>query len=130
MKNKLPLGIYALFCVFLAYTNAVAITADQQVNHVMNGFVHIAFGLYCTLAVHWAMGLAALLTARLVFDVTLNLFRGLAIWYISPTPTSTVDKAEIWLFGDNGWLPKLVYFALIVLYLVFANKLKPPLPRK
>jgi hypothetical protein len=111
---------FAVFCVFFAYVNYRVIEiANEHIRHGVNGLFCALTSLYCFLHVDTQTGFQILLTGRLFFDVTLNLFRGKKIYYVTPEPKSLVDKAEQFIFKKNGWLPKLIYFiALIVLFYI------------
>lgn len=57
--------------------------------------------------------------ARLVvFNVSLNLFRGLSWQYDSPVSGSLMDKFEIWAFGSRLWIMELM-IGLLFLTLQF-----------
>lgn len=110
---------YLAFCVVLAYDNSQRIKAGKRIYHGLNGALH----LLATGATFWAYGwndsLSLLLSVRVVFDVSLNLFRGLGIGYVSPKPKSWIDKAEKWVFRNDGITPKIVYlFAVLCLQLL------------
>jgi hypothetical protein len=106
--------IYTLFCILFAWFNSIQIAKGLRIWHGLNGAIHLTTAIYFGLAVHPAMGLSILLIARLFFDVSLNLFRGLPIDYVPQEPKSIVDKIEIFLFEDNGWLPKIIYSLLLI----------------
>jgi hypothetical protein len=108
--------IYALFSILLAWINSILIAKGKRIWHGLNGAIHLSAAIYFGLAVHLSMGLSILLIARLFFDVSLNLFRHLPIDYVPKEPKSIVDKIEIFLFEDNGWLPKIIYLLLLTAF--------------
>jgi hypothetical protein len=116
-KPMIPLIAYSIFCIIFAYLNYIEIVKlDERIWHGLNGTIHLATALYFTLAVSPQMGFSILLVARLSFDISLNLFRGLPINYVPTEPKSIVDKIEIFLFEDNGWLPKIIYLLLLTAF--------------
>ena len=117
MKEYIPYIAYALWCIFFAFLNYIEIVKlDEKILHWFNGLMHLTCALFFGLAVHWWMGLSMPLIGRLFFDVPLNLFRKLPFDYVPERPKSLLDKAEIFIFFGNGWLPKIIYtLALIAL---------------
>lgn len=101
--------IYALFCILLAWINRNIIKSGKRVKHFYNGLCHFGAFIWLTLTVNLYTGIAALFMARVVFDVSLNLMRGVGIGYVSPKPKSIVDQIEKKVFGNDGLTPKLVY---------------------
>jgi hypothetical protein len=110
-----PLIAYSVFCIIFAYCNYIEIVKlDERIWHGLNGAIHLSTALYFGLAVCPQAGFSILLIARLFFDVSLNLFRKLPIDYVPEHPKSIVDKIEIFVFEDNGWLPKIIYSLLLI----------------
>lgn len=101
--------IYALFCILLAWVNRNIIKAGKRVRHFYNGLCHLGACIWLTMTVNLYTGIAALFMARVVFDVSLNLFRGLGVGYVSPKPKSIVDQMEKRVFGSDGITPKILY---------------------
>lgn len=110
---------YGLFCVAFAKLNAVLIKANKRIYHGLNGLLHLAAAVAGWYFFDWKIGLAILFVARLVFDTSLNLFRGLPLSYVPRAPKSIVDKVEKKIFKNEGLVPKIVYLA-IILILVFS----------
>lgn len=86
--------VWALFCVWLAWDNKKRIDENKKIYHALNGGLHVLAAVCVWLSCGWNYGMAVLFTSRLVFDIALNLFRGLGIAYISPSPASVIDKIE------------------------------------
>ena len=116
--EHLILVIYIPFCIWLAWDNADRIKEGKNINHFLNGSVHILTAIVATFFEGWQIGLSVLLVVRIAFNTALNLFRGLSIDYVSPKPKSVVDKVEKWLFGNNGWIPLIIYTILLIWVLV------------
>lgn len=106
--------LYAIFCIGFAYLNAHLIKKGKRIYHALNGAIHIAAAAAGLYFFDWQTGIAILFVSRLVFDTALNLMRGKAIDYTSPSPKSIVDKIEQKIFKRDGVTPKLIYILLIV----------------
>lgn len=111
---------YALFSVAFAWLNSYWIKQNKRIYHGINGAIHLLAAGAGWYLFSWQIGLAILFVARLFFDVSLNLFRGLSIDYVSPNPKSIVDRVEKKLFKLNGIVPKLIYL-LVIIMLVTSN---------
>jgi len=112
--------LYALVCVQLAWLNSDLIKRGRRIYHALNGLLHLVAAAVGWYYFSWQIGVAILPMARVVFDVSLNLFRGLGIDYVSPSPKSVIDKLEKKVFKNNGIVPKLIYL-IIVIALVTSN---------
>jgi hypothetical protein len=106
--------IYASFCIVLAYFNAYLIKKGKHIYHFWNGLLHIAAAVAGIYFFNWQTGFAILFIARVFFDWSLSIFRGLPLAYVSPKPLSKVDQIEKSIFGLNGILPKIIYIVFIV----------------
>lgn len=106
--------IYGLFCIAFAWLNAYLIKKNRRIYHGLNGMVHISASACGVIFFNWQTGLLILLIARLFFDASLNLWRGLPVDYIPLDPKSKVDKLEKWVFGSDGYTPKIIYTILII----------------
>jgi len=115
------LAIYIPFCIWLAYNNAQRIKDDKPIKHWLNGLLHILTAILATFFEGWLIGLSVLLSVRIAFNTALNLFRGLPIDYVSQKPKSVMDKVEKLIFGNNGWIPLIIYSILLLCGLIFGN---------
>jgi hypothetical protein len=104
---------YLLFCVVLAEDNSTRIEQGKKIHHWLNGLIHIFFASLMAW-VHWTYGVALLFLVRVVFDVSLNLFRGLPIDYVPAKPLSVIDRLESKIWGNNGYTPKIVYITIAI----------------
>ena len=108
--------LYAIACVNLAYVNFRLIDSGRRVYHALNGLLHLTAAVIVGICVHPLGAICILLVARLVFDIALNRFRGLPMNYVPAKPKSIVDRIERWVFGRDGYEPKLWYLtALFIL---------------
>jgi hypothetical protein len=70
----------------------------------------------------WQVGLFAIACAigrLVVFNISLNWFRGLSWTYVSPTSTSILDKWELRLFGGRVWLFEAFLFVIFMILQLF-----------
>jgi hypothetical protein len=104
-----------LICGAMACLDAEKISEGKKVNHFLNGFIHLAVALVAVYIFDWKIGLAILFQSRVIFDVSLNLFRGLGIDYVSLNPASLVDRFEKKIFGTDGITPKIVYLFISII---------------
>lgn len=121
--------LYILPCVFMALLNAYWIKNGKKIYHFWNGFIHLTVAGIFGWQYHWWHFFTILLIARISFDVSLNLFRGKSIDYISPEVKKytslwvairngkILDYVEYKIFGNNGYTPKIIYIFLIVILL-------------
>ena len=121
--------LYIPFCVFFAWLNAKWIAEGKRIYHGINGSIHLFAAIIIGYSTKWQYGLAVLFITRLFFDMSLNIFRKLPVDYISPEVKAyknfwkaiwkgkVVDYVEYKLFGNNGYLPKIIYAMIIVILL-------------
>jgi len=121
--------LYIPFCIFFAWLNAKWIAEGKTIRHGLNGLLHLSVAVLIGWLIKWQYGLCILFITRLFFDVALNLFRKLPVDYISPEVKSytglmmdfrkgkVIDYVEYKLFGNNGYLPKIIYAMIIVILL-------------
>jgi len=110
---------YIPFCIFFAWLNAKWIAKDKKILHGINGGIHLVAAFLFAYYTEWYHFFTTLLIARLFFDVSLNLFRGLEINYVPLKPKSIVDKIEQWVFKKDGYTPKVVYLILIISIFIY-----------
>ncbi len=113
--------VYALICVALAWLNSLATKKDKPIKHWLNGLVHVVLWCFSILFYeHILMFVLLPLIGRVVFDVALNLFRGLKLDYVSPwvkagdKRSSKIDRIE-WSVFKSGATPKIIYMVLIII---------------
>lgn len=104
-----------LLCVWLAKRDANRIKQGKKVSHAANGAIHIALATILSILYGWNHFPAWLCESAIVFDVSLSLFRGLNPFYVSKNPKSIKDKIEKRIFGNNGFLPKVLYLIIFII---------------
>ena len=107
--------IYALFCIAFAYFNYELIKNGKRIYHGVNGFIHLSVAVIFGIVHSPLYGLAALCLARVLFDWSLNLFRGLPLDYLPKKPKSIADKIEVELFGGNGLVGKILCILFFII---------------
>ena len=108
---------YIIFCIVLAYFNGRFIAKGRVIHHVVNGVLHLLFFVGGFFVMGWQVA-ALPFIGRVVFDTSLNLFRGLPISYVTIQPASIIDQIEQAVFKRNWWLPKLIYVAIAIIILL------------
>jgi len=103
----------------LAWDNYNRIKNNLKIHHWLNGGIHLVVAFILGYFFKWIYSLMILLTARIFFDSALNYFRGLSLFYVTPTPKSFQDKIEQKVFGKNGKLPLLIYAISLTLCFIF-----------
>jgi len=113
---------YSMFAVWLAAKDASFIAEGQawRINHFRNGLIHISFASLMGILYGAIHILGFLCLARVVFNLSINLFRGLSPFYVSPNPKSWVDRGEKWIFGDNGVIPNIIY--TLILFAIWVTR--------
>ncbi len=117
----IPQIIYATLCVLFAYFNSEWIKADKPINHKLNGEIHLAAWIICSVFFDWRLIFVLPFIGKTFFDLSLNLFRRLPLSYLSfPSQTSSkLDNLEYELFEGNGVKAKITYSLVIVICNMF-----------
>lgn len=100
--------LYQIFVIWLAYKNSQWSnpTEAHKIKHWLNGLCHITAGGLVGFFFGWWLFVSLLLITRVVFDVSMNLFRKKDVGYVSPSPDSKIDKLERdFIF----WLSSIIY---------------------
>lgn len=115
--------IFILFNIFLAKYDAKRILANKSIDHALNAAIYLFLLIGAFVAgdmifhFNWlekvSMVISLLLTRKVVFDISLSLFRGLKWDYTSNTTGSVIDKLESKIF-KSGTVKYLFYGALLL----------------
>jgi len=115
----LSLGFFVLN-ILLAGKDAARIKANKPIDHTFNALMYLGCCALCYLLFYpfsYIKYLEFLLTAfimrKVVFDISLNVRRGLSWDYISKTTTSKIDQVENQVFSYNGRFKYVVYSFLL-----------------
>lgn len=99
--------------------DSVLISRGEKILHGVNGLFYLLMVVPAYLITEDLYLVASLLVLRrLVFDVSLNLFRGLAYNYTSRTTTSIIDRL---LYRVQNQLGDLYYLILILTIVVLVK---------
>lgn len=119
----LIITIFIILNLILAKIDAKKILAQKPINHSMNAWVYmvtiVGTGALSELVFHFnwieqiSLLLSLLLTRKVVFDISLSLFRGLKWDYISQTTTSKIDQFENKIF-KSGTVKYFFYGTLLL----------------
>jgi hypothetical protein len=99
------------------------VLAKIDANKIRDG-IHIKHGInalvYCvliapTLYISWTFPIALMALRRIVFDTSLNLFRGLPFDYISATTTSIIDGISYDFQKQYGYFAYYTIFLIIII---------------
>ena len=92
---------YCLTCICLAADNADRIRNGKRIFHGLNGSLHAAAAGMVWYLSGLVDAISLLFAVRVVFDLSLNLFRGKGLFYTPLKPQSKVDQFENWLFRSK-----------------------------
>ena len=110
-----PIFLFVLMNVIMALVHNDMIDDGRKIEHGWWGFGYVVFccGI-CGLYGSWLLLLDSVLIRKVVFDLSLNLFRGKPLFYVSSSPASIIDKIHNKIFGLNSIPYMVVYFAAMV----------------
>lgn len=93
--------IHIVTCICLAADNADRIKNGKRIYHGLNGALHLAAAGLVWYLSGLVDAICLLFAVRVVFDLSLNLFRGKGLFYTPLKPQSKVDQFENWLFRSK-----------------------------
>lgn len=105
--------VYTFLNILLAKIDANKIKKGIHIKHGINALIYIAL-IAPTFYISWHYPLALLALRRIVFDVSLNLFRGLKYDYISETTTSIIDRMSYNFQKQYGFFAYYIIFIIII----------------
>jgi len=120
-------AIFILINVLNAANDAAKIRKDKDVDHFLNGVAYVLSIIVFILIFEMDFVYSLLFMVgcfcnrQLTFDIPLNLMRKLKWDYVSPAPTSWVDKLEVKLFGQNGDTPNIIYCLTFIATLIIGS---------
>lgn len=109
-------SLYIVINILLAYVDSLLIKNGERIYHGLNGLFYILMvvpAYLITNNLYLCIGLFVI--RRLVFDVSLNLFRGLPYNYTSKTTTSIIDRI---LYRTQNFLG-IFYYIILVATIIF-----------
>jgi hypothetical protein len=100
----------------MAAYHAKLIKAGKPIKHGYWGGSYLLFVATCYfIGYSWQLVICQILARKVFFDVALNLFRGLPMFYVSTTTTSVIDKLHNRLFGKRSEIYILIYLMALVM---------------
>jgi hypothetical protein len=109
--------LYILINIGLAKIDAIKIANHKRIRHGLNALFYCL--LICpTLMISWTYPIGLLALRRIVFDTSLNLFRGLPYDYISSTTTSIIDRISYGFQKKYGYF---VYYSIFLIILILCT---------
>jgi hypothetical protein len=105
---------YIPVLIFLAYDNARRINENKRIYHGLNGLIHIAVAFGFLIFSGWQDALSLLFLTKVVFDLSLNAFRGRPLLYLPINPKSWADRLEAKIFTRNSHVAKITYIFIII----------------
>ena len=106
--------IYAVINIILAKIDANKIKNGVHIKHGINALVYLIL-LIPSLFISYTLPISLLALRRIVFDTSLNLFRGLKYDYISLTTTSIIDRVSYKFQEKYGYFIYYGIFLIIVI---------------
>lgn len=117
--------------ILMAWYHADLIKDDKKIRHGLWGFLYIVLAAvmsYLNSSV-WLF-ITALYLRKVVFDISLNLFRDLPVFYISPElknmsfrqavrKASIIDWIHYRLFKDRSEVYVIIYFLKLIFLNIF-----------
>jgi len=106
--------LYILINIGLAKIDAVKISNQRRIKHGLNALFYCLL-ISPTLMISWTYPVGLLALRRIVFDTSLNLFRGLPFDYISSTTTSVIDRISYDFQNRFGYF---IYYGIFLIILI------------
>ena len=115
-----------LLCnIAMAAYHAKLIKAEKKINHALWGAGYLAVAVWLSLWIHsWTLFVLSLLIRKVVFDLSLNIFRGLPLFYVSAETSSLIDKIHYKIFGKKSEIYMGIYLLIIcIINVLLFNKI-------
>ena len=94
MIIPLTIAVITIANITFAQIDATRISKGKRIKHGINGLIYASLlGIVYLLSHSFLLVNVCLWLRLVVFNISLNLFRKLPVFYISPDPKSIIDKA-------------------------------------
>ena len=101
--------------VTMAWHHSQLIGDGKKIYHGVWGSAYILFaGLVAFIGKSWVLLALSLPLRKVVFDLSLNYFRELPLFYVSTKTTSLLDKIHNYIFGKNSEAYMAFYLLLVI----------------
>lgn len=120
--------LFICFNIIMARHHANLIADGRPIKHGWWGLAYVSFTglisfLYWQRTEVFAEGLllfiCSLVVRKVFFDLSLNIFRGKPLFYVSKTTTSIIDKIHYNLFKERCEIYYIVYFLASVFFAIY-----------
>lgn len=109
--------IFLLLCnLAMAAYHAKLIKNGKPIKHGLWGGGYLAVAVAVSIwQQSWILFVCSLLIRKVFFDLALNFFRGLPLFYVSSSTTSILDKLHNKVFGKRSEIYMAIYFIAIII---------------
>lgn len=109
----------------MAAYHARLIKDEKKINHSLWGGAYLVVAGVLSLIIHsWVLFVLSLFIRKVVFDLSLNIFRRLPLFYVSLKPASLIDRFHNWAFGKRSEIYMGIYLlCIVVLNVLIANNI-------
>lgn len=106
----------------MAWLHAGIIKDGKRINHLAWGAAYLVFVIVFSSIISWWLFPCLLLIRKISFDLSLNLMRGLPLFYVSAKPESVIDRFHNSIFGARSEVYMAIYFLILIAINVFILK--------
>lgn len=109
--------LFLIANITMAHYHAELIEDGKKIRHGLWGGLYLLLATVFSILNHsWILFLCSLLIRKVFFDLSLNLFRHLPLFYVSKAPDSIIDKIHWKIFGFHSeWYMGVYLISVIVL---------------
>ncbi len=109
--------------VGMAGHHAYLISEGKKIQHGWWGLLYFAAAAaFAYLSHSWELLVCSLFVRKVFFDLSLNLFRGKPLFYVSSSTTSIIDKFHNKIFGNKSEIYMALYLAVCLGFAVYFLK--------
>lgn len=111
------------FNIWMARYHSRLLKRDKKIKHGLWGlsYVVLSVAITCFLGDLWLL-IACFLLRKFLFDISLNLYNGRGIFFVSKETTSIIDRVHYWAFNIHSEIYQFIYFVgWFVLMIKFAR---------
>ena len=110
------------FNIWMARYHSRLLKKDKKIKHGLWGGLYLAVAGGLSLWFGWWFLLSTLLLRKFLFDSSLNLYNGRAIFFVSKETTSIIDRVHYLAFGIHSEIYQVAYAAAwFILIIKFAR---------
>lgn len=107
----------------MAAYHAYLIREGKRIKHGAWGALYMGIAGACAYFTRsWEVMVCALFVRKVFFDLSLNLFRDLPLFYVSKSTTSLIDRFHNKIFGRDSRIYMAIYLAVCIGFAVYFLK--------